>query len=201
MSGKTKPAPARPRAPGRRPDRRVRRTRDRLGDALVALMHEKPFDAITVGEVLERARVGRSTFYAHFRDKNDLFLSDADDFFGKIASHLSRRAPGSNRVAPVAEFFAHVADARAFHSAVGAAGRLLEVMELGRRHFARGIERRFAELRRPAGLSKRERAARAHALSGAMVALLGWWLEEGQPFTPDEVDAVFHRLAWGVAAP
>jgi AcrR family transcriptional regulator len=50
-----------------RTDRRVLRTRDTLGDALVELMHEKPFDDITVQEVLDRAGVGRSTFYAHYR--------------------------------------------------------------------------------------------------------------------------------------
>lgn len=43
-------------------DARVRRTRDALGDALVALMQEKPFDTITVQDVLDRAHVGRSTF-------------------------------------------------------------------------------------------------------------------------------------------
>ena len=46
----------------KREDARVRRTRDALGDALVALMHEKPFDSITVQDVLDRANVGRSTF-------------------------------------------------------------------------------------------------------------------------------------------
>ena len=53
-------------------DRRVRATRDGLGDALIALMHEKPFETITVQHVLERAKVSRSTFYSHYSDKNDL---------------------------------------------------------------------------------------------------------------------------------
>ena len=62
-------------------DRRVLHTRDTLGDALVELMKEKTFDDITVQDVLDRAGVGRSTFYAHYRDKQDLFLSDVEDFF------------------------------------------------------------------------------------------------------------------------
>ena len=61
-------------------DARVRRTRDALGDALVALMQEKPFDTITVQDVLDRAHVGRSTFYSHYSDKDDLLMSDVDDF-------------------------------------------------------------------------------------------------------------------------
>ncbi len=54
-------------------DRRIRRTRDTLGDALVQLIQEKPFDEITVQDVLDRACVGRTTFYTHYRDKDDLF--------------------------------------------------------------------------------------------------------------------------------
>jgi len=66
------------RPPGSAPktDRRVLRTRNTLGDALVSLIHKKNFDEITVQEVLDHAGVGRSTFYAHYSDKDDLFLSD-----------------------------------------------------------------------------------------------------------------------------
>jgi AcrR family transcriptional regulator len=58
----------------RKPDLRIRRTRSLLSNALVALMQEKSMDKITVQEVLDRATVGRSTFYLHYRDKDDLFL-------------------------------------------------------------------------------------------------------------------------------
>lgn len=57
-------------------DRRIRHTRDRFGDALIKLVQEKPFDTITVQDILDRADVGRSTFYVHYRDKNDLLLRD-----------------------------------------------------------------------------------------------------------------------------
>lgn len=89
-------------------DPRITRTRDRLGDALIALMQQKPFDDITVQEVLDRAGIGRSTFYAHYRDKNDLLMSDVEDFFGMMAALLNRRQAALDRVAPVRELFAHV---------------------------------------------------------------------------------------------
>ena len=72
-------------------DRRILRTRDKLGDALIALMQEKDFDDITVQNVLDRAGVGRSTFYVHYRDKNDLFLSDVEDFLELTSSALKRQ--------------------------------------------------------------------------------------------------------------
>src|SRR5258708_17672209 len=107
----------------RKNDRRIRRTRDQLGDALMKLALEKPFDAITVQEVLNRAGVSRSTFYVHYNDKDDLFISDVDEFFEGMATALSRCADSSDRIAPVRELFAHIADASRFHKAIVASGK------------------------------------------------------------------------------
>src|ERR1700686_903574 len=112
-------------------DRRARRTRDALGDALVGLMQEKPFDEIKVQDVLDRAGVGRSTFYTHYRDKNDLFLSDVEDFWEAISSMLERSGEDSKRVAPVRELFTHIAEAKVFRDALVASGKAHDVMELG----------------------------------------------------------------------
>jgi len=109
MSGNGSPSLVKATVP--RLDRRVRRTRDVLGDALIALIQEKEFESISVQEVLDRAGVGRSTFYAHYRDKNDLLLSDVEDFLQFMSTLLVRTGAGPRRVAPVRELFAHVADA------------------------------------------------------------------------------------------
>ena len=186
--------------PGSRQDPRARRTRDRLGDALVELVQEKPFDSITVQEVLDRAGVSRSAFYTHFRDKDDLFLSDAEDFFHAMASLLTRRAESSERIAPVREFFAHVAEVRRFFDALVASGRFHDHMDLGRECFARGIEQRLAALPRARGLGAAERTAMSHLFAGAMIALLLWWVRRESPESPEHMDELFHRMAWaGVA--
>ena len=77
---------------GSKMDRRILRTRDTLGNALVELIREKPFEEITVQEILDRAGVGRSTFYTHYRDKNDLFLSDVEDFFEMVSTVDAERS-------------------------------------------------------------------------------------------------------------
>ena len=56
-------------------DPRVKRTRKLLQDALLELLAEKSFDAITVQDIAERSTINRATFYAHFVDKYDLFAS------------------------------------------------------------------------------------------------------------------------------
>src|SRR2546430_13862143 len=93
-------------------DRRIRRTRDRLGDALLELVKEKGFDAVTVQEVLDRAQVGRSTFYAHYRDKDDLFFSDLEEFLEAMGSLIDRSGEQSRRGVPVRALFSHTAAAR-----------------------------------------------------------------------------------------
>jgi len=180
----------------KREDARVRRTRDALGDALVALMHEKPFDTITVQDVLDRAKVGRSTFYSHYSDKDDLLMSDAEEFFESVAMLLSERGDTSDRVFPVREFFGHIIEAKQFVDALMSAGKFNDNMELARGLFARGIERRLAELPKGQGISENERPAIAFAHAGALLALLTWWIDRGMKQPPEEMDRLFHRLVW-----
>jgi len=177
-------------------DARVRRTRDALGDALVTLMQEKPFDTITVQDVLDRANVSRSTFYTHYSDKDDLLMSDAEEFFEAMSTALSQAGDKSDRVFPVQEFFAHLADVQPFFKALVKSGRFQENMELARGHFARGIERRLAELPRGRSIPPNELPAIAFTHAGALLSLLTWWLDRGMRESPAEMDQLFHRMVW-----
>lgn len=178
-------------------DARVRRTRDALGDALVALMQEKPFESITVQDVLDRAHVGRSTFYSHYSDKDDLLMSDADEFFERVAMGLSAKREQSDRVFPVKEFFSHIAEARQFVNALSSSGKMEANLELARGHFARGIERRISEVPRGQAIPEHDRGAIAFAHAGALLSLMTWWVDRGMKQTPAEMDELFHRLVWG----
>ena len=177
-------------------DARVRRTRDALGDALVALMQEKSFDTITVQDVLDRAKVGRSTFYSHFSDKDDLLMSDAEEFFESIAMALSAHGDKSDRVFPVQEFLSHISEAKQFVDALMASGKFHDNMELAHGLFARGIERRLAELPRGQGIAADERPAIAFAHAGTLLSLLTWWIDRGMKQEPAEMDQLFHRMVW-----
>ncbi len=175
-------------------DRRILRTRDTLGDALFALMHEKSFDEITVQDVLDRAGVGRSTFYVHYRDKEDLFLSDVEDFCERFASALKRQGASAKRLLPVQEFFEHIREVREFHAAIVRSGRVHDVLALARGFFARSIDERL----QMAGVEMQpvRRSAQAHALAGSFFSLLDWWIDKGMKADPKEMDELFHRMAW-----
>jgi len=180
----------------RKPDERIRRTHERLGSALVQLMQEKRIDEVTVQEVLDRASVGRSTFYLHFRDKDDLLLSQLEKFLEMMSTTLSVREEESHRVVPVAELFAHIGNQKKLYRALADSGRLNDFFDLAQGYFARGIEQRLKESKRLPKLPRHELVARAFALAGSLLSLLRWWMDRGAKEPPADMDGLFHRIAW-----
>jgi AcrR family transcriptional regulator len=196
MSGKKTKAVKATAKPKPKLDRRAWRTRNALGDALIELMQEQPFKSVTVQDVLDRAKVGRSTFYAHYRDKDDLFLSDVEDFWEMMSSMLERRGEDSKRVAPVRELLTHIADVKNLREALTASGKAHDVMELGQGYFARAIEKRLVKLCPAKEVKAGQFAAMSHALAGALFSSLNWWVDRGMPVSAAEMDDQFHRLVW-----
>jgi AcrR family transcriptional regulator len=180
----------------RKPDERIRRTHERLGSALVELIQEKPIDDVTVQEVLDRASVGRSTFYLHFRDKNDLLLSQLEKFLEIMSTALTVRKEESRRVVPVAEMFEHIGNQKKVYRALADSDRLNDFFDLAQGYFARGIQQRLRESKRLAKLSQRDLAARAFALAGSLLSLLRWWIDRGAKEPPRAMDELFHRMVW-----
>lgn len=180
----------------RKPDQRIRRTHERLGMALLTLIQERPIDEVTVQDVLDRASVGRSTFYLHFRDKDDLLLSQLEMFLETMSTALSRRKEESHRVVPVAELFAHIGNQNKLYRALADSGRLNDFFDLAQGYFARGIEQRLTESKQLSDLPKRELVACSSALAGSMLSLLRWWLDRGEKESPRAMDELFHRMTW-----
>jgi AcrR family transcriptional regulator len=111
----------------RKPDVRAHRTHARLGSAFVVLIHERPIEEVTVQDVLDRTSISRSTFYFHFRDKNDLLLRQLKTFLQTMSTVLRLRKEVSHRVVPVAEMFAHVENQRNLYRILADAGRLFQL--------------------------------------------------------------------------
>jgi AcrR family transcriptional regulator len=193
-------------------DRRIRRTRDRLGQALRKLMEERPLEKISVQDVIELAEVSRSAFYAHYDDKVDLLLSDMDEFLERMAMLLVVQNEQSNRIAPVREFFSHVGESVEIRGALARSERLQDFFDLAVEHFSRGIEARLKQItkRNAAQQRKSDGAVAAakkmnreagsdlvpHALAGAFIGLLNSWIRTGQRQSAESMDALFHQMVW-----
>src|ERR1700722_13017335 len=193
---KSKKMPDQNEKPRRKPDERVLRTCSRLGMALIQLIQEKPINDVTVQDILDRSSVGRSTFYLHYRDRDDLLLDQLEFFLETMSTMLSKRKEKSTRVAPVEEMFAHIGQENKLYRALSDSGHLKEFFDLAEGHFARGIEQRLTESGRLADIQKHELAARSSALAGSLLSLLRWWLDRGENETPRAMDEMFHRMVW-----
>ena len=173
-------------------DRRVKRTTRALIQALVELSIDQGYSAITVQDLLDRADVGRSTFYAHYRGKDDLVLRS----FERLLEGLDRQmgaAPG--RLAPVRELFEHVGGFSPFHRAMARGGMLDRLYRAGTATLARTIAPRLAAASMPSGIPTAPPDVVGQALAGAIFSMLRHWIDQGEPQGPAEMDEIFHRLA------
>jgi AcrR family transcriptional regulator len=167
-------------------DRRVRRTRRTLAEALVALVLERGYERITVADLLTRADVGRSTFYSHFRDKDDLLMSCFDDLRADLYARVADQS------APVGALFEHAYRHREMYQAL-----------CGRRSgetVLRQLHRFYAEMLRTHHVALDGTVAaelRAEFLAGAAIALLRWWLDADMPEPPAAMADYYTQLADG----
>ena len=174
------------------PDPRVERTTLALGRALIELVQERNFDEITVRDILDRAGVGRTAFYAHYRNKEDVLHSSYERLFAWLEPLLDRPSSRPGRLFPVAEFLAHVGDSRGIVEGLRRSGRLDGLWSLCAEHATRIIERRLGRAPAPSAIA---RPLLARMLAGALVEAIGWWLDRPHAATPAEMDAAFHELA------
>lgn len=176
-------------------DRRSQRTQRILHEALMALMQEKRYDDITVQDILDRADVGRSTFYAHYQDKEDLMTSGLTHLMEVFSAMVTRPSPtGELRLLPAQELFEHVQqNQNLFRGMVR--GRGLELFfEKGQEYWVQKISTDL-QARLPKGQQPAVPVAMlAEFVAGTFVTLLRWWLDNRMPYSPTEMDDMLNRL-------
>lgn len=182
----------------RRADRRVQKTQDLLHGALASLIHEKSYDAIVVKEILARANVGRSTFYTHFRDKNELLDSGIRDVLRASETTASMRSTGSadwilRFSLPVLEHIERYRDAS--DSSVDTQKlavvheRLQEVLVELIADDLKRVGQRYQESERsvPCDLLARH-------VASTFLLVLTWWVERGEPLSSRKANDLFRAM-------
>jgi AcrR family transcriptional regulator len=112
-----------------------------LYDALASLIREKAHDSISVKEILDRANVGRSTFYMHFRDKDDLLVSGIHDMLRSIPPKGSPSPTGRyDRIIGFSlPIFEHIYQHRRTGDARRGPGRERSFMDTSKRRSLNGL--------------------------------------------------------------
>jgi len=180
-------------------DRRVQKTEALLREALAALIREKPYDDIVVKEILDRANVGRSTFYMHFRDKDELLVSGIHNMLQSARPAGRGRAPARPYEGIVwfsLPIFEHIEEHRRTEEAT--------MGPQGRRTMHEHLQRAIVELIEDEFQSalRRSRGIAAHVspellacwIASTFVLVLDWWVESDSPLPAREADQVFRGL-------
>jgi AcrR family transcriptional regulator len=181
-------------------ERRGQRTRESLQKALVELISERRYAAITIQDIVDRAQVGRTTFYLHYPSKDDLFMSCHEtivrDFSsGPLYPHpLSREALLSPEPSPgTIAAYRHLGEAWArLHSIFqGKDGPLIwrRIRDASAQEIEADLHAALSEADSTIPLD-----VLANYLAGAQIALVQWWLEKRRPLTPENLAQTFQRL-------
>ncbi|MDO4787126.1 MAG: TetR/AcrR family transcriptional regulator [Fretibacterium sp.] len=181
-------------------DRRQRKTRVAVLEAFSRLLAEEPYDKITIQEIIDRANIGRSTFYSHFATKDDLLRTLCGGLFDHIITSALDRTHThglcSDGERPVSIFLHILAHLRENDSNILS---LLsgESNDLFLRDFRNGIKEVVrTELpgeAREAGDIPREFLV--NHIAGSFIEMVRWWLENGMRQTPEELDGYFQAVS------
>ena len=174
-------------------DRRVRRTRAALGQALLDLAAERPFEDLTVRELVDRADVGYATFFRHSASKEALLLDVFGGIVGELADLLQPTADEGRLDEAGRQLFDYVATHEARL-------RLLFAVQRGTavdREVREAVEARILASRgfRPSPDVPAPLAA--HHLAVASLALVAWWLEHDMPHSSERMGRIYARLVVG----
>jgi AcrR family transcriptional regulator len=175
-------------------DRRSRRSRRLIVDALFALIREKRYDRITVQEIIDRADVGRSTFYAQFHNKEDVLESELERVVGLLYEQdLTAAEASADHLLPSLGIFRHVHEQQPLYPAL-VPGLALDPHRQAMQRFLR--DRAAHQLRLAAG--SRDPAVPpeivADYLAGTLLTLIHWWLDHELPYTPEQMESFFRQL-------
>jgi AcrR family transcriptional regulator len=181
-------------------DRRVRRTQILLHRALISLVLEKNYDSITIQEILDRADIGRSTFYAHFKSKDELLISGIHELHDTLDAAIQSERPRAKPQEAVISFslamFQHASEYReVYHILLNTQGwsivrqRLEEMFDqIIRRECKTEIQRlKKADSDVPVDLF-------VHYLTAGFFSILTWWLGRRSRLTPLQINEIFRSL-------
>jgi AcrR family transcriptional regulator len=181
-------------------DRRVQRTQQLLRSALLSLIREKGFEALSVQDIIDRANVGRATFYAHFDNKEDLLASGIEGLRASLKDRQRRTLSQSTSSDDVMfefshELFVHANEHRdVFHAMVGkhSGAVIRQLLHKMLVDLARDEVKAIAASR---GGDAVPAEAVVQYVAGGLFGLLMWWGSGRMRMPVDEVNALFRRLA------
>lgn len=176
-------------------DRRVQRTRELLRRALLELIDEKGYDAVTIQDITERANVGRTTFYLHYQGKDDLMVDHHVNANYQFSIGILSREDilGETPEAPLLDFLNLLAKDRLMYFSITKAKDSHLIMRTIRQQLAQNLS---ASLKGafPDSEPRIPLAALVQYLVNAQIAFIDWWMnEQFNVYSPQEIALMLHQ--------
>jgi AcrR family transcriptional regulator len=183
----------------KREDRRIGRTRKLMHEALMALIVEKGYESVTVQDILDRADVGRSTFYAHYRDKDALLLSGFDHLrtlfeqqqHSLLASRHGDSEPDFNFIL---ELFRHTGQHHKLYKAIVGKQSGEMILKYLHRYLYDLLIVPHSALIKNRKAPPVPVAITTHWLVSSLLSLMTWWLDNNMPYSPEKMDELYRKL-------
>jgi hypothetical protein len=173
-------------------DRRIQKTKKLLADSLGQLMREKEYDAITIQDIVDKANVGRSTFYAHYESKENLLLHNIN--FQRELIHFT----GNDSLHPMGinlpYLFNHLAEYGSIVKAIHGTAIGYQIAN----HFTAIIVNRIVGYYKrrplPPGMENQLLQYRAEAIAGGIVRMVFCWVMDNTPIPASKMIAQAQEL-------
>ena len=190
-------------------DRRVNRTRRQLRQALMTLVLEKGLDAVTIEDITNEADVGRTTFYLHYKDKEDLLFECINTTIEELVIQVSEipilewklsedeqqeEISASN---PVLNIFQHVAENADLYRIIIRGGSTSQTQNRVRDIIAKAVNTFLCGRLEDEGLTMNPiipMEVFASYFAGALMGIITWWLDINMVYSPLEMTRMFQKL-------
>lgn len=170
-------------------DRRVQRTQEALRQAMAELIAQRGYESISIRDLTAAAGVGYATFFRHYAAKDALLL----DLLQRAIHDMARLLPSGLDADPAEEgriIFAHVAQHEQLYRILLRGEGTLALLEGVQAAAVTEAASRFAD--RPAPAIPLE--ILAHHLVASSIALIGWWLQRGQPYSAERMGQIYAEM-------
>jgi AcrR family transcriptional regulator len=160
---------------------------------LIGLAREKPYPSIAVKEILDRANVGRSTFYTHFQDKDDLLESGIHEVLRSVHSRPRSRST----IERIVEFGLPLLEHIDKHRRVAGPRMRREGRVIMHEHLADVLTSLIADELAMIPRASQSRISAdlvARHIASTFVLVLNWWVESDALWTPADADERFRGL-------
>ena len=176
-------------------DRRIQRTRQLLHDALFLLIIEQGYEEITIANITERANLGRTTFYIHYQDKEDLLKTSVKTLMYELQQDVE---PSAEEIClyPIRfiRIFQHVAQRQHLYRALLRETGSVNIGNLMRTYFAELFQRQTLELLKRENIPSLSTEMLAAHAAGSLFGLLSWWLAHEAPPSAEQMGIVYFQL-------